>query len=236
MKASPSFHAAMAAVVLLLAPTLLRADPDYIKTPLPPGPILATPPDFAKWQILFTYAPASASGNGGSSADSFTPPPAGSLLPKSVTVTRTKPLWEAVLVDGRDQVTTCIFDGFVSFLQSPGNVAAPITDPVHTPLPRMLDLSHRNFLDMDWVSTSTYLGTEKSTSYLVFQEGPAGTMVWIDGSTHLPVRWQRGDQVRTYQFLSAPEQPLQLPEDIAKLSLQWRHIRDVTSHLPIRGG
>jgi hypothetical protein len=77
--------------------------------------------------------------------------------------------------------------------------------------PAFLDYSSSDFPDIDWVSPKTYLGTQSGTIYWVFKQGDDGTMAWIDLTTRLPARWQRGNEIRVFKFLPPPTEPLQLP-------------------------
>jgi hypothetical protein len=198
---------------------IAMADPpvEYDKVPLPSGPILRHVPDFAHWQITFTYAPPP------SSASPAATPPAQaqpSHAPKLLTMTRTKPRWHSVLVDASGWKEEMWFDGSMRF-QVPVNSTKviPLSDAVPSVHDVWLEYHPGHELpDTDWVSAKTYLGKQKGTNLLVFQNGNSGPTVWVDATTHFPVRWQLGQETRTIQFLDPPSEMLTLPESVANLS------------------
>jgi len=217
----------------------MAVDPASLEqTPLPAGRLINRAPDFSKWEIDFSY------GNDKKASGTTSTPPT-SLLgpvkfgrPKSVVITRTKPLWHGVLVDEFDNKTEAWFDGAVPYVIGPLQTTAVVMY-MNTPglqMPQFLNYRGNDFPDVDWVSAQTYLGTEKGTSYWVFQNGSNGPTIWINSTTRYPVRWQSGPETRTFRFLEPPDGMLELPPDIARLSKEQAFIRGVAGHMIPKGG
>jgi hypothetical protein len=217
----------------------LAVDPASLdQTPLPAGRLINRAPDFAKWEITFSYP----KDNKASGTTSTTPPPVPGAVnigrPQSLIITQTRPLWHGVLIDEFKNKTDAWYDGAVPYITGPLQTKAVVMY-MNTPglqMPKFLNYRGNDFPDVDWVSAQTYLGTEKVTSYWVFQNGPTGPTLWINSTTRYPVRWQSGPETRTFRFLDPPDGLLELPPDIAQLSKQQAFIRGVASHTIPKGG
>jgi hypothetical protein len=216
MKRNPLFFGALWLGALT---GIVLADPDasYDAKPLPPGPIVIPAPDFASWQITYDYgSDKTGQGSTTSSADDPANSPTG--LPKMITMTRTRPLWHAVLVDMAGNKKETWYDGTTRFQVVGSQVIPSNAMSTHSMAFKDYFGGDADFPDIAWVSADNYLGTQKGTVYWVFREGPDGAMVWIDSSTHYPARWQQGTEVRTFQFLSPPTSSLVLPSNVAKMA------------------
>jgi len=226
------------ALLLAAVSTPIVADPTPVCDPtilLPPGPILAKTPDYSQWRILYSFASSGSDrSNPSSSSNTGAPPSAGDAhLPKTFTMTQTKPLWHAVLVDVSGVKTETWFDGLVRFEQA-GDPArfVPIGNAPGEQLGNYYNGSQKDFPDVDWASRTNYLGAEKSTGYWVFQQSSDGATLWVDSTTHYPVRWRKDRETRVFQFLPAPADLLTLPPSIAKISQALRHLDELSRVAP----
>ncbi len=221
-----AFFLGAVTAALAAAPAL-----SYEKKPLPPGPVLNRAPDYSSWRMVYSFAnPVGTSSSSNPSGPAGVPDP---HLPKALTVTQTKPLWHAVLVDVGGEKQETWFDGATRFEQVSPSQIIPISNNHGKQTGKFLS-GREDFPDVDWVSPNTYLGTEKDTGYWIFQETPDGAMVWIDSVTHYPVRWTKGNQIRTFEFLSPPTDPLTLPPAVARISQALKRL-DALSRLAPSG-
>lgn len=208
----------------------------YDPTPLPNGPLVRRAPDFSKWQIDFYYTRASDKGGKASAPAPNLKDPAvlaNMTQPKQLTVTRTKPLWHAVLLLANGSRRESWFDGAYRYEVHPENHSVvPIAQFNPGYNPAFLDYSSSDFPDIDWVSPQTYLGTQSGTIYWVFKQGDDDTMAWIDLTTRLPARWQNANEIRVFKFLPPPTEPLQLPPDVAALSAGLKRLQELSSMVP----
>jgi len=214
--------AAFLAVLAVASPadqSLLAAGPAVAPTPLPDGPLLNAGGDFSAWQITYSYASDKPSATG-KPPPAPTPTPPGNisfLPPRTVTLVRTKPLWHAVAIDiaGGKMDQWC--DGSVRFFVENG--IPPELPPVGGPFDKKFpNFSAMGFPDLDWISPSTYLGTQTldTNKCMVFSKGDM--KAWIDLKTRFPVRWQQGGETRAFRQLPPPDGMLTLPPDISKIS------------------
>ena len=207
------------------------------KTPLPPGPWVARMPAFSAWRILFSYAsdkPSAKSATGGEKAKTS------GGLPRLVAVTRTRPLYHVAYTQVSGQTSELWFDGSQSFLQTPDHPAPflPSRNAGNGPdIPPYLDYSRVDFPNLEWVSPQTYLGSlqGENVTYLVFRQGSAGPMVYINADTRLPVRWQLNGDIRSFEYPTAPTDRLALPPAVSEASKVVHRMQEVTSHVPPRG-
>lgn len=220
---------AFGALLIGFAFTPIVADPApaYDPAPLPPGPILARVPAYAEWRINYTYAPPPDSGQGNSSSSSnangqaYRPSPS---LPQTFTMTQTKPIWHAVMINGAGEKKESWYDGMMRYEQASGSSGffPVLSNPGNNTSIYFSD--GKDFPDVGWVSSGNYLGLQKGTSYWVFRQSPEGPMLWVDSITHYPVRWMAGRETRTYQFPPAPTEPLTLPPGIAAYSKAFKRL------------
>jgi hypothetical protein len=205
---------------------------------LPAGTLLKSAPKFSQWEIHFSY---------GSSANSSdepapTPDPAAQLPPQEVTVTLTRPLWHAVLLDTMGRKSETWFDGTNAYLILPGT---PLPNPVATDatdnLPDYLNYMAKkaDFPDMDWISLQNYVGQESidGVNCLVFKKtGDVEEKAWINADTRLPVRWTKANETRDFTFLQAPSAKLELPDAIKRIAKALEMVRQNNNRMPPRGG
>ena len=168
--------------------------------------------------------------------------PNGAMLPaatRSVTVTRTKPLWLAVTVDVKGNTMNQGGDGTLQILNVSGS-PAPIPAPTDLVDSKLVDFSRVDFPDMAWISPKTYVGVQKigELPCLVFKNAdPAGEMTaWVDLESRFPVLWRQGNQTRAFRLLSAPPQPLDFPPQLDKLFKAMKKDREILRRPIPRGG
>lgn len=213
------------AALLLCEQGSAMADPAVVPTPLPNGPLVDQGGAFSAWQITYSYDSDKPAAGGKAPP---VPEAAGhsrvsALSPRTLTLTRTKPLWHAVTVDTTGGKVEQWCDGSVRFLVEGGR------PPSLPPSGGLFDAKFPNFSakyfpDMDWISASTYLGTQTMNSRPCLLFGKGDMKAWIDLETRFPVRWQRGDaETRTFRQLPTPADMLTLPPDVLKASTQIKH-------------
>jgi hypothetical protein len=204
---------------------LVAADPAVEPTPLPNGPLLDAGANFSAWQIVYSYASDKPSAGGKPPQAPPKPPPGtfSTLPPRTITVIRTERLWHSETIDTSGEKMDQWFDGLVRFFVENG--IPPELPPSGSQFAaRYPNFSAIGFPDMDWISPSTYLGTQTMNSRpcLLFSKGDM--KAWINLETRFPVRWQRGDaETRTFRQLPPPTEMLTLPPDVIKASGQIKH-------------
>ena len=219
------------------------ADAQQEQVPLPAGFALGKAPAFSKWQIVFSYdddksaaagaaAPAGTTGAGkGAVPGTPAPPP----RPRQVTVTRTDPLWHAVLVDTNGGTKECWGDGEFMYLK-------PVSESQAVPLlkgsrfgmndsSRFVANAQGDFPDFDWISPKTYIGSQKGM-FIFREEGENGAMAWIAANTGYPISWKKGKETRMFQILPPPTEQLTFPADVAKTSQISRRIHEYNNYAP----
>ena len=217
--------------------TPLVADPSssYDPAPLPPGPILANVPDFSAWRIDYSYASQGAGPNGSASSNAgISPTPTNSHLPKTLSITHTKPLWHAVMVDLSGAKNETWYDGTTRYEQaSDPSKFIPISNgnPDAHALKSYFTRG-QEFPDVEWVSPGTYLGTEKASGFWVFQQPGEGAMLWVNPATRFPVRWTKGGETRVFEVLPTPTGLLTLPPSVARISQALKHLDDLSRVAP----
>jgi hypothetical protein len=202
----------------------------YEQKPLPEGPLLKKAPDYFAWQMTYAYTAPRTNSNSSSAPPGI---PIGSHLPKMLSYTQTKPIWHAVYVDRSDVKTEAWSDGTNRFeVGAKESDVTPIsnTQPGGPEAARSYFNGGVDFPDVDWISRNNYLGTQKGTPFWVFQAG--GVMVWIDSTTQFPARWQKNDEVRTFQILPDPSEPLALPTKILALSRGLKDLNRLSHAVP----
>ncbi len=208
-----------------LAPLIAEPPASYDSVPLPPGPILEKASDFSAWRINFSYA----SQGAGASAS---PTPMDSHLPKTLTMTHTKPLWHAVLVDLSGAKNETWYDGTRRYEQESGSSKfIPITNGASDAL-KTYFTNGQEFPGVEWVAPGTYVGTEKSSGFWVFQQPGDGARLWVNPATRFPVRWTKGGETRSFETLPTPAGPLTLPSSIAHISQALKHLDTLSRVAP----
>jgi len=251
----------IALMLLGVGNIVAAADSGLVMAPLPPGPIPAKPPDMAAWQILFSYGngPAGA-GNAGAAGK---PAPGTEGLPKTVSITQTKPLWHTTIVTmdgkriecwgtggdvcyiirGAGEKPTVLRKNPVEWAPAPtGQFDAngkqvmkmkPIGGDFEAGLAGkyLFNPAHGGYPDMEWVSPQTYAGLQQGA--LVFREqGSGGAEARIGAETRFPVSWQKGNEVRTFQMLPAPQEALVLPPDVAAVAAEFARVEAIINYAP----
>jgi hypothetical protein len=185
---------------------------------LPPGPLLKGAPDDAHWLVRFAYP-------GSSTADASQSPASQALIPPrptEVSVVKTKPLWHAVTSGRTGVLMDCWGDSGATY-SMPSKAKDPAfeisrnqtTKQFDIPIPAAVGYDKRDFPDMEWISSSTYIGSLKDGAVLVFREkADGGATVYVDGKSRLPLRWQKVHEVRDFVFLPAPNERLVFPPQI----------------------
>ena len=193
--------------LLCLGQTLGAAPADNRPPPpLPEGPLLKKPADWSAWRIRYTYA----SDNSAALNPALAAMSLDSLNLRQVTITRTKPLWSSSSETTSHKKLEQWFTGAARFCKAsdePGPFLLGIPDP------RFPDYS-RGFPDLDWVDAKSYSGVDTVEGHpcLVFTKG--GMIAWIDLKTRYPLKWQNGDEKRSFDELPVPTALLTLPKEV----------------------
>jgi hypothetical protein len=197
------------------------------------NPIIHAVPDQAKWEIFITYPQAATV-----EKNKGNPIPGGGFIPPSkITVTWTKPFCHIVQVDMAGHVTEVWFDGSQAYMIDSSNLQVNPVDPLYLGKTSVfINYPEKGFPDMDWVSAKTYVGTTilDSLHCLEFKQGT--TVVLVDINTRLPICWQRNGEIRRYKFFPVPEEKLQLPDAVMKMSKILETIRQNNDRMPPHGG
>ena len=231
-KRIPGINFLLMALLVEAATKIFAADADS-RAALPDGPLLSKSPALSAWQIDYSYASdkQAAQKPAPTPAVSNAPPLIQSLSvlpPRTLILTRTKPIWHAVLVDISGGKAEQWFDGSARYFLQKGYTPF-ITSNSESRFP---DFTTIDFPDMNWVSASTFVGTEVMDAHpcLVFSKGDM--KAWIDTQSRFPVRWQRKEETRKFRELPAPSDILTLPEELVPLSRAVKQA-DVRRHTPV---
>ena len=208
-----------------------------VKPELPAGPLLRSAPDFARWEVSFTYAEEKKK-DGGSTTKSRAPG-ANTRLLKTVT-TKTGRVIHEEQTNAQDQVTDTWFNGPVQYVKSAAGptwfqsdnltVGGALADGGYHPMPA------NGFRTLDWINEGNYAGTVpygKSTC-LIFVPGgyrqldlrgdaeqrqkrmeAVNEIAYIDADTRLPIAVRSGAELQTYHFEQPPTAMQSLPADLA---------------------
>lgn len=200
------------------------------KPPLPPGPLIQAVQDLSSWQI--TYAYGDDKKKGASPSANPTPAPVvvkGTVsmsVPRRVILTRTKPLWVAMVenIDGRKYEEWS--DGHVQMFRVDGTTDAGLVPKDSDGTPLLPNFGAMGFPDMEWISDKTYTGVQNVAGHqcLVFTKG--SMTAWVDLETRSPLRWQQGEEVRGFLQLAPPTGMIVLPPEVLNLSQALRHDRE----------
>lgn len=203
------------------------------KDPLPPGPLIA--PDagaFAQWVITVTQPPKPKAKDKTASPGAE---PGGSPSQETlqqIVITKTKPVVRVQTVAAGNVVEDrwIVGDAQVvtaSGLKSPYLIAGAHSEGMLYP--------NKDFAELSWVKESNYVGIKKVSGResLIFNDvltidydgssEQVSAVAQIDLETRLPVAFQFGQQVRTYQFRSPPKSVQQIPsavQDVMKIANQ----------------
>jgi hypothetical protein len=203
---------------------IVANQPAPAKPPLPSGPLLRRQANYSKWQILYNYPEAKVKANAGGKQKSPSDVHGADLseMPRSITITRTRPLWHAVTVFLSGNILEQGGDPDCNLVLPGGNGAAfsaPTDADGH--LLGFADFSKVDYPDMDWISPQTYVGEQViagGISCLVFQNGSVDPItVWVNKETRFPVLWKQGEVTRTFQQLPPPDRPLEFSPGLNKL-------------------
>jgi len=223
-------------LLVLSVSSALRGDDAALQmAPLPNGFSLARLPAYAKWEILFSYPddkdPSATSAGTAGAGDTEAPPVM--ARPRLVTVTRTDPIWHAVMTDTAGATRDSWGDGLYVYLQPLGaDSPVPVSTQSHVKnwSGSMLFLTCYNgadFVDTDWISPATYVG-KRANMFVFRQAGEAGWEVSVDENTRLPVLWKQGKVTRTLRVLDAPTGMQQMAPAVRKMSADLRHFHQAS--------
>lgn len=236
----------------LLAGNILAwsADPARVTNlpPLPPGPLLKRTEAFSIWQITYTYAAdkeakahASPSPGEAKSPGAIPQYPESKItqlpaVPRTITITRTKPLWLAETIDVKGHKLVDCSDGQQEYMKLPAMTSATLFQTGFTGERDLINFGSVDFPDLEWVSAKTFAGIKQlgSASYLIFTQDDM--TAWIDLESRLPVQWQKGSESRTFLQLPPPSGMLVFPPEILKLMALTKTDRDTLKRRPPRGG
>jgi len=186
------------------------------KAPAPSGTLLQQPGDFSSWQISYSYGDVFEN----TKREPRLAPEAGASyiplsLPRTVTLTRTNPLFHSRTVDVDGKVFDQWFDGGEAFFYIEGAPPALADKFDWTLTP---NYSKNAFPDFGFVSSNSFIGIQsvEGTRCFVFQKD--GMTAWISTDTRYPCKWEKANEVRVFKQLAAPTQKLALPDAVKKLS------------------
>jgi hypothetical protein len=222
----------------LSALIMLRAGAQEEQLSLPPDFALAKAPAFSQWKVTFSFTEdtAAATGGGASPAANATDGKNAPLHPKQLTVTRTAPIWHAVLVMTNGNIMECWGDGHWAYMVPTPTSAAIALSP-HGSTGRydmggyselICDYNQFDYPDLDWISPQTYVGSRKGV--FIFREKNAnGATATIAADARTPVTWTNGFETRVFRFLPPPADKLVFPEGIGKISADLKRLHDINS-------
>ena len=228
-------------IVTLAALQTVKAQEEQVA--LPPNFALAKMPAFSKWQIVFSYED-DKSVAAGSTPGSVKDP---LIRPRQVTITRTNPFWQAVMVETNGETQECWGAGSLDFFK-PTPESRPIELQYHGAdrygnAPKfdiggytrfLCNYSLSDFPDLEWVSPRTYVGGQKGI--LIFRKGSGNetTTAVIAADTFYPVSWTKDKEIRTFRILSPPTDRITLPADAAKILEEVKHVEALGGYVPPR--
>jgi hypothetical protein len=215
------------------------ADAQEEQLTLPPDFALGKMPAFSKWQILFSYD------DDKPAAGAAAPAPKGvKAAPRArqVTVTRTDPLWHAIVVNTDGTTQECWGEAnFLYFRPASGGQPFEFHSDSRVNFGGssnfITNYAQGDFPDLAWISPKTYIGGQKGI--FVFQEsedkrnkGDKGAMAWVAADTRYPISWKKGNETRVFHILTPPTDQITFPPDIAKMAQQARIIENINNFTP----
>ena len=200
------------------------------KPPLPPGPLIRAVQDLSTWQVTYAYGDDKKK----EASPSANPTPAPVIVkgtismavPRRITLTRTKPLWVAMVdnVDGRKYEEWS--DGYVQIFRADGAAEVGLVPKDSDGVPMLPNFGAMGFPDMEWISDKTYSGVQTvgGRQCLVFTNG--SMTAWVDVESRFPLRWQQGQEIRGFVQLAPPNGMIVRPPDVHNLSQAVRRDRE----------
>lgn len=175
--------------------------------PPPTEPVLATLPGLAAWNEI--YAPKKTSSPAENSAAS---PKETSLSLKKVQAEKGASNLHLTRIWSDDSRTEYWQIKDTSFEERPGSSSVYVTTPERRASSYSdLDYTKSPFPELNWVSLKSYVGVAlyAGKPCYIFRETSKSTppitkIAWIDGATKLPVAYDDGNSVRTFEFVKAP--------------------------------
>jgi hypothetical protein len=227
------------AVVLALVPFVAEAQNEPAPKPeLPPGPAIASAPEFSQWVTTFSYLEDRAAAL---AHDNKALPPDVLTRTRTITTTKTKEIVHEEYVDGNGTKFDEWHVGPVVYMKDPaakqwGELSASTAGSGATGGPNYSRLPTTGFRDLDWITRENYAGTIKlgdrpclvfivgapshfilSSSALTSQADELDSfsrVAYVDAETRLPMQVQISGVLRYYRFGTAPTDKLTLPPDL----------------------
>lgn len=256
---SPLFIAFM---LLGVGSVLAAADSGFVMTPLSPGPILPQLPDMCAWKILFSYKNDLSSVGKADNAGKSDPGTEGLPRTVSIIQTKplwhsmiitmdgkSTECWGSAdicyLVRGAGGKPTVLRKNPVELVAVPSAELDANGRPLSVTMKTvggnfeagadgkyLFNPAQGDFQDMEWLSPQTYVGSQQGA--LIFrQQSPDGiTEVRLRADTHFPISWQKGNETRTFQLLPAPQDPLVMPPDVARVAAEFQRVEALLNGTP----
>jgi hypothetical protein len=222
----------------LSALAMLRAGAQEEQLSLPPDFALAKAPAFSQWEVTFSFKEETAAATGGGAPPAANVPAGKNapIYPKQLTVTRTAPIWHAVLVMTNETTAECWGDGHWAYMVPTPTSSAIALSP-HSSTGRydmggysklICDYDQIDYPDLEWISSQTYIRSGKGV-FIFREKSENGATATIAADARTPVTWTNGIETRVFRFLPPPTDMLEFPEGIGKISAELKHLHDLNS-------
>jgi len=230
--------------VLMISARVIHAQesaPEVVPGPLPPGKLLESAPEFAKWTIRITVLqppPSTKVKPPVDTPDQAPPPP-----PRRVVVVKTGSVRHLTGVDNEGATLELWIQGTTEAILAPGR-EKPLLYGAHDGVdPYYTRFTRTDFPGFQWISPHNYLGIAKrgDRPCLVFQDkvvveaphdelgSPVEAMAYIDLVTRLPVCLRENGEESIYAFDDPPTEPLVVPQNVTDaVNARQKHIQELT--------
>jgi hypothetical protein len=225
----PIFFAILIGLNLMIGLDMTRAQAD--EKPVPQAPYLAPVPDYGHWRVTFKYDP-SKPAPGASGATAATPPAAPTAAavspapatpaapaapstpdgsPTAIETIKTGDLRGVTLTfaDGKSQQFTCQGDWVLR--STPKGPQLGIATP--TAHPYIYYTTGFILLDGATINMSTFKEAAKHNGVMAFHYKSGDVDVWIDPDSMLPLAAKQNGVEGSYEFLTPPPRPFDIPKD-----------------------
>jgi hypothetical protein len=200
---------------------------------MPQAPYLASVPDYGHWIVTFKYIPdastSAASGPGGAAAN----PPAAPVVPDgsptAIETIKTGDLRGVTLTfgDGTSKLFTCQGDWVLC--STPKGPQFGIATP--TAQPYAYYTTGFILLDGVKVNPSTFKETVPRNGVFAFHYKSGDADIWIDPGSMLPLAVKVPGIEVSYQFLTPPPKPFDIPKDQESLLQKEQSAYKATSSM-----